>query len=142
MGTKTCVKCNQTKDLTFFARNKAKKDGLQSYCKDCNIQTQKERYKNNKAYYKDKAKVRTLRLAKKFSEYKKSLYCKFCKESTSCCLDFHHIDKDTKVETISYLSKHGSFDSLTKELEKCVVLCANCHRKLHAGLIDIHSELV
>lgn len=30
-----------------------------------------------------------------------------------------------------------SFDKVKKELDKCICVCANCHREIHAGLIDI-----
>ena len=51
-------------------------------------------------------------------------------------LEFHHIDESTKSFQIS-----GSTRSLEKqkaEADKCVMLCANCHRELHAGLISYH----
>jgi hypothetical protein len=55
-----------------------------------------------------------------------------CGESAVCCLDFHHIGK--KSDTISrMLSNTYSWERLEAELRKCCVLCANCHRKHHAG---------
>ena len=52
-------------------------------------------------------------------------------------LEFHHIDESTKSFSIS-----GSTKSLEKqkvEADKCVMLCANCHRELHAGLLNYHN---
>ena len=34
---KTCAKCGETKDATMFGRNKARRDGLQTYCKPCQV---------------------------------------------------------------------------------------------------------
>lgn len=43
------------------------------------------------------------------------------------CMDFHHRDPSTKLFEISR-SMCTSFAKLTAEMEKCDVLCANCHR--------------
>lgn len=45
------------------------------------------------------------------------------------CLDFHHL-KD-KEFNISNEIRNLSIENLKKEINKCVVLCSNCHRKLH-----------
>jgi predicted HNH restriction endonuclease len=45
-------------------------------------------------------------------------------------LDFHHIDKETKEFTIGAIKK-GSKEKILKEIDKCVCLCANCHREFH-----------
>lgn len=73
----------------------------------------------------------------RFNEYKKTLSCVVCGENESSCLDFHHKDASEKEGAIAtLLSKNNSFNAVLKEIEKCVVLCANCHRKYHAGVID------
>ena len=46
--------------------------------------------------------------------------------------DFHHISTETKFFDIAQgISKHVSWEKLIKEAEKCVMLCANCHRMVH-----------
>lgn len=51
-------------------------------------------------------------------------------------LEVHHVDPQNKSFTIS--GNHArSLSSVKKELDKCVLLCANCHRELHAGLIKL-----
>lgn len=50
-------------------------------------------------------------------------------------LDFHHIDPDTKSFSISGGTK--SLDKLKQEVDKCILVCSNCHREIHAGLINI-----
>lgn len=61
--------------------------------------------------------------------------CKICEEHRAVCLDFHHVEPG---EHISKLIRDGvSMKTIEKEIRKCVVLCANCHRLLHAGLIDL-----
>jgi len=51
-------------------------------------------------------------------------------------LEFHHLDRGTKDFGIA--SKSSSLEALKKELEKCILVCANCHREIHAGFRDIN----
>ena len=45
-------------------------------------------------------------------------------------LDFHHIDPSTKEASWSQMRKM-SMENMIKELDKCILVCANCHRKIH-----------
>lgn len=56
--------------------------------------------------------------------------CKFCGESRYPCLDFHHRDSGAKVATIA-LVRHWSRARLMAEIEKCDIVCSNCHRWHH-----------
>lgn len=49
-------------------------------------------------------------------------------------LEFHHLDPNEKDFTISGGTK--SFESLKPEVDKCILVCSNCHREIHAGLIS------
>jgi len=55
-----------------------------------------------------------------------------CKDS----LEFHHLVKDKKSFGISAKGYTRSWKAIKTELEKCLMLCANCHREWHAGIID------
>lgn len=58
--------------------------------------------------------------------------CSKCPEKHSACLDFHHVDPSTKVYGISVLVNcNFGLETIKQEIEKCILLCANCHRKLH-----------
>ncbi len=58
--------------------------------------------------------------------------CEICGYSKCIeALDFHHLDSFTKDFTIS--DRMTSFEAIEAELKKCVLLCANCHREVHAG---------
>lgn len=50
-------------------------------------------------------------------------------------LEFHHLDPFEKDFTFSQYK--GSWENNKKELEKCVLLCANCHREVHAGITKL-----
>lgn len=57
--------------------------------------------------------------------------CKHCGESKSYLLDFHHVDPTEKEGTLSDFSKGYNLEKFFKELDKCDLLCANCHREFH-----------
>lgn len=60
--------------------------------------------------------------------------CAYCPESESCCLDFHHLDPTQKESSIADACRNGwAEERLRTEIAKCLVVCKNCHAKLHAG---------
>jgi hypothetical protein len=66
--------------------------------------------------------------------YKENLQCERCPESHPACLDFHHKDPKEKDIEISLIAvrKGWAIKRIMEEIEKCEILCANCHRKEHA----------
>lgn len=48
-----------------------------------------------------------------------------------CCYQFHHLDPHTKNDNPSHLTRQKPSEKLKKELDKCVLLCANCHAIEH-----------
>lgn len=64
--------------------------------------------------------------------WKASRGCYLCGEVDPDCLDLHHRDPTQKNFTIGRVALICALDLLIAEMEKCDVLCANCHRKLHA----------
>jgi DNA-binding CsgD family transcriptional regulator len=51
-------------------------------------------------------------------------------------LDFHHKNPDEKDFTISNY-QHLKMEILYKEVDKCILVCSNCHREIHAGYLEI-----
>lgn len=137
---KTCSQCGKELPLDNFSW-KDKKNGIkQSECKECHKKYDKKHYKNNKKYYIDKNKKRQEMLKRWLDEYKSNLKCKNCGEDYIYCLEFHHKDPNKKEIDISQTIRRGwSIKRIKKEIDKCIVLCANCHRKLHGGIIDIET---
>jgi len=71
-------------------------------------------------------------IKKWFQKYKESLHCASCGEKHPGVLDFHHKNQKEKEFGINTRVHSGySITKLKKEMDKCEVLCANCHRKLH-----------
>ena len=52
-------------------------------------------------------------------------------------MDFHHIDPSTKEFNISGGTK--AISKLKQEVDKCILVCSNCHREIHAGLINVET---
>jgi hypothetical protein len=53
-----------------------------------------------------------------------------CGEKHPAALDFHHTDPSTKKASVGSLNM-DSIAAINAEIAKCIVLCSNCHRKLH-----------
>ena len=54
--------------------------------------------------------------------------------------EFHHLDAGTKDFAISSDGVPRSWDTVVAELAKCVMLCANCHREVHAGVRELFDD--
>lgn len=90
-----------------------------------------DRVRVYKQKYKDKTKQYNRALAQQIKE---SNPCKICGETRFYCLDFHHRDPATKKDTICNLIRHGYSTQIVKEeIDKCDIICSNCHRKEHTN---------
>ena len=64
-------------------------------------------------------------------EIKRENGCYECGETNPKCLEFHH-DTGNKTANVSTMaSDDSSKERIREEINKCIVLCANCHRKHH-----------
>lgn len=122
---KKCLKCKKEFDRSLFYKCSSRKDGLQDVCKSCNNSRCRENYKNNPDYFKQKVNSR----ANKIKEYLFSLKSKPCadcgKTFHPCAMDFDHIYGKEKAVSII---KSRSIDRIIREVAKCELVCANCHR--------------
>ena len=116
-GKKRCPRCKTEKRHDeFYVRS----DGRPSvYCKPCTSDESAER--------KVKFKQRAI-------EYKggSCQRCGFLGQAV--CYDFHHRNRKDKEMEISRMKK--SWETAKKELDKCDLLCANCHRIVEAELLQ------
>lgn len=63
--------------------------------------------------------------------------CIFCGyDRCQDALDFHHLDEKTKSFGLSKDGLTRSWKKMEEEIKKCVLVCANCHREIHAGLLQ------
>jgi hypothetical protein len=130
---KRCSTCKEEKDeLCFSWKNKAK-GVLCTQCKICQRTYSKQHYQSNKQEYIDRSKRDAKKVYSKLREliHSLKLVCSRCDETHPAALDFHHTDPTQKDFEISSC---GSRKRVLAEINKCIVLCANCHRKLHYNL--------
>ncbi len=52
-------------------------------------------------------------------------------------LQFHHLDPNTKDFHISQRGHSRSWEKVKSEIEKCILVCGNCHSEIHGGLINL-----
>lgn len=132
MANKTCTKCGKPKPETKFAfRNKAK--GIRSSsCKDCHTEYLREHYQHNKEMYiKNARKQNDKRIANnmtKLMEYLSKHPCVDCGEDDPIVLEFDHV-RGNKSEPVSVMVHSKSWQKVQKEIKKCDVRCANCHKR-------------
>lgn len=103
--------------LTEF-RRQTSKTVVSYYCITCHIGRQRAR-----------------RLAKKQQavEYKGGC-CSICGYNKCIgALDFHHTDPTQKDADFTQM-KNWSWDRIQKEVDKCILVCSNCHREIHEDL--------
>lgn len=134
---KTCKLCKEEKLSTEFRRDKSLKSGRSCTCKVC------ARAKGRSDYvtkYNQKSnprnKVRSERIKQVVDQYRIDNPCICCGETSLCCLDFHHLDPSEKDFNLSAY-RNASLQKVLDEIAKCVVVCRNCHAKIHAGIINL-----
>jgi hypothetical protein len=88
----------------------------------------RKHYHENKEQYKLRNVQRKLEMRNWLGELKRQP-CMDCGNSYPFyCMDFDHRDPEDKVANIGQLVNNGSWDKLRAEIEKCDVVCSNCHR--------------
>ena len=108
----------------------------------------REKFRVNQKNWEEANKAKRLRQDKsnrrnrklRAIEYKggKCVRCGY--SDFAAALDFHHVVNGSKSFSISN-STYKSWDKIRPELDKCILLCSNCHRGLHAGNWKLISEL-
>ena len=92
---------------------------------------QRKWYQKNKGLYSKRNKQRRDQRKEYAKKIRKESQCSKCGEDRWYVLDFHHEDPKEKDRTIAQMVRHCSLERVKEEIEKCIVLCANCHRELH-----------
>lgn len=126
-GVKTCPACNKTKPLAEFYKRTGDTPG--SWCKSCmhrQIVIRQQDYKKQAVAYKGG----------------KCVVCGFAIYQGA--LEFHHLDPAQKDVQMSKHTREPLSPEGKAELDKCVLVCANCHRMIHGKLIifDAKGRLV
>lgn len=125
---KKCNICNELLHNTCFSRDKTTKDGLQRKCKPCQKNLSNKHYKNNKQKYADNLKKRRFKVRSVIKCLKETTPCTDCKiQYPFYVMQFDHLrDKEFGI---SHAVKEQTLSRILNEIEKCEIVCANCHAK-------------
>jgi|TARA_R110000824_G_scaffold16478_9_gene68284 predicted HNH restriction endonuclease len=109
-----------------FGFGENRKSHLRGSCQSC----------YGKIRSREKNKVR-----KSVDKIKKDLKCKECGFDNPHALQFHHLDPNTKKKAVAELISSGyNKEAVQKEIDKCIVLCANCHLIMHRAKRDEENK--
>jgi hypothetical protein len=122
-NSRVCVECNIEKNKIEFGFRHNRINKTHAVCKKCTTILKIKKQRENK---------------QKCVDYLggECIVCKYKKSINS--LHFHHLDPSIKEFTIGETHSR-SFETIIKELDKCILVCANCHGEIHAGL---HTDIL
>ena len=143
-GMKLCTRCGKRKSCREFNKSTRRKDGLQIYCRECQNAHDRELYDSSpkrRKLVRERNRAHMDAITEYTNEIKQNSGCALCGEREVVCLQFHHVRRGNKNASVAETGKLGwSLEMVKKEIKKCVVLCANCHLKLHRGKITLASS--
>lgn len=118
-----CESCNEN----FEIKSSGTGGKNRKYCYECFPEGLSKRERRD---------LRRYLLWSRANKEKISIGCKLCKyNKTGYALEWHHMNDDKAYNPSNLLSK--SWEAYQKEVSKCVLLCSNCHREVHAGISKI-----
>ena len=71
-------------------------------------------------------------LKEKAVEYKGGKCCRCNYNKCISALEFHHLEPEHKDFSMGNKGYTRSWEKIKKELDKCILVCANCHREIHS----------
>lgn len=141
---KECFSCKKSSKLSSFPNDKAKHDGKSSYCFECKRRQESEyvdKYRSHRQKQWTQRKKRVIKATYlERNKYLKTHPCVDCGEADIRVLEFDHL-RD-KVSNVSKMILRGNiWKTVLKEIEKCEVVCCNCHRRRTAKQFNWFSYL-
>lgn len=141
--------CSTCKDIKFkieFNKNKSRKDGLNSICRECSIKRSKRYYNENREHHKTVIGERNKQTFKeqreKLFNYLKEHPCVDCGLTNPIVLEFDHKNSSEKEYNVSKMIGNFGWPKIVKEINKCDVRCANCHRLRTAKQFNWYQGLI
>ncbi len=133
-GQRICGWCGGVKPVDRFSFRDEKAGTRQSVCRECFSAYRRDHYRLNRVeYIQRNARILSVRGREwrtRVWEFLITHPCVDCGESDFIVLEFDHQDRATKRETVSFLARRGyPWQTVMRELQKCNVRCANCHRR-------------
>jgi hypothetical protein len=135
METKLCPRCNLEKPIEEFRLRNRFTTRRQSHCIECGLNMGASWYERNKESHAVNVRANTKKakeLAREYVyEYLLTHPCTKCGETDPAVLEFHHVgEKDKEVGRM--IAQGYGINALAAEISQCVVVCANCHRRITA----------
>lgn len=134
MNRKRCSRCGKELLLIAFAWQNRAAGKRSSWCKACYNVWWRGYYARNTEKVKTRARNQSRRNAAWLREYKAKLRCNRCGMDNPATLQFHHLSRDEKdIDVAAAVNRGWALARILREIEKCEVLCANCHSIEHAA---------
>lgn len=131
---KVCGKCGIEKSEAQFTLHKKEKDGLNCWCRACSREASIQYHNNRFAIVKRRSVKQNRRQRIENNsfilEYLKTRSCVDCGLKDVRVLEFHHKNPMDKKYSIGRM-RDKSRELIEQEINKCDVVCANCHRIRH-----------
>lgn len=125
---KQCSTCKENLAVEHFHKNKSKADGRHHCCKQCQRNYYRKHYASNKEQYLARNKRTRKRRQARMLQQKANTPCSDCGGTFHpFIMEYDHRDPSTKNFSIGSIHKNAG-RKLAEELEKCDLVCANCHK--------------
>lgn len=140
---KICNRCRVSRKADEYNYKNQSKGIRQKVCRICTRAAGRRHYVENKDYYLSKARIRNkkrrLIIRKYIWNYLKSHPCIDCGVNDPIVLEFDHVTN--KSMSITHAASNVvSMKTLKEEIKKCVVRCANCHRRKTSYQLNWYKE--
>jgi hypothetical protein len=130
-GFQRCYRCGEIKPCREFAWRRRDQEQRDTFCRPCRAAYGRAHYEANRARYIEQARLQKDRLRNERTAYLLEYFerhpCVDCGEADPVVLEFDHL-RD-KLFSIGPKLGTRSWPSILAEIEKCEVVCANCHRR-------------
>lgn len=128
------------------ARNKRVKNSInkmEKHCIICEVEFKiRNKSANNRQYCYDclpEGKTATRAVYTELIKKKYGGKCIICGyDRCMSALEFHHLDPNKKEGIVS--DNNGTVEKSLIEAKKCILICSNCHREIHANVISVGKE--
>ena len=129
---KQCSKCGLVLPLSDFQIRSVEKGTYRNVCRDCRRKYNAAYYQKHSEKYKACRRVNQPRYRQQrrelLVEYLSNNPCVDCGERDPVVLELDHVNGEKYKNVGDMMSGHG-WKRILREISKCVVRCANCHRR-------------
>ncbi len=133
MKRKYCIRCKADIDISQFNKNPTRRDGRDNLCRNHRREYQHKWYKENREKHIKRVHINNIAVRERNTalllDYLLKHPCLDCGESNPLVLEFDHV-RGIKTKDIScMIQQKWSWKAIEAEIAKCIVRCANCHRR-------------